>query len=84
MSGIACRSCGCRDLRVKRTEPAAGDRIRRVRFCRNCGRQQVTYEANAGEQSADLQLSDLTPSQREGLVSQIMRALGIPAGGRRL
>lgn len=82
--GIACRSCGCQDMRVKRTQPASNDRIRRVRVCRNCARQQVTYEASAGEQSDDLQLSDLTPSQREGIVSAIMRAVGITAIGRHL
>jgi len=42
--GLVCRECGCRDFRVTHTYPAAGDRVRRRRVCRNCGAVRVTFE----------------------------------------
>ena len=46
--GIACPSCGCRDLRVWRTRPLSDGRIRRERKCRNCGRLVLTTERVIG------------------------------------
>ena len=42
--GIACPKCGCRDLRVRHTRKLPGDRIRRYRSCRHCGRHITTVE----------------------------------------
>ena len=41
--GIACRACGCRDLRVQTTRRQDGQ-IRRYRVCRNCGEHRSTIE----------------------------------------
>ena len=46
--GILCPDCGCRDLRVLRTERQPGGRIMRRRACRHCGRRVTTYERPAG------------------------------------
>ena len=45
--GIACRKCGCRDLRVYYTRPAGQSQIKRVKLCRHCGTRVVTYEREA-------------------------------------
>lgn len=42
--GLECSRCGCRHFFVVYTRPASGNRIRRVRECRHCGRRIVTYE----------------------------------------
>jgi len=42
-AGIACRRCGCRDLRVLYTR-RQGERIMRRRACRHCGERTTTYE----------------------------------------
>lgn len=47
--GLRCPTCHCRDLRVYRTVRLRGDRIRRVRICRHCGRRMVTTERRTGE-----------------------------------
>ena len=75
--GIVCRSCGCRHHYTVRTQPASGNRIRRIRKCRNCQRQQVTYETAAFDPVDELALTDLTPKQREGVVAAILRAMRI-------
>lgn len=41
--GLRCPRCGCPDLRVTHTRPAAG-RVRRYRRCRHCGRVVSTLE----------------------------------------
>jgi len=41
--GIKCPDCHCRDFRVYDTTPKGGA-IRRVRVCRHCGREVVTWE----------------------------------------
>jgi len=41
--GIACRECGCRDLRVETTRRQDG-LILRYRKCRNCGAHRATIE----------------------------------------
>jgi len=46
--GIACPTCGCRHLSVYRTRPLPGERIRRERKCRNCGRLVLTTERVVG------------------------------------
>jgi hypothetical protein len=43
-SGLTCRKCGCRDLRVSYTHDKPGSR-QRVRFCRYCGNKIVTLES---------------------------------------
>lgn len=42
--GIACRNCGCRDLRVLRTWKTVSGKIGRRRECRHCGRRMTTFE----------------------------------------
>jgi transcriptional regulator NrdR family protein len=42
-TGIACKQCGCRDLRVRHTRRFSHF-IRRYRVCRNCGKVRVTVE----------------------------------------
>lgn len=76
--GLRCNNCGCPDLRVTRTRPHAGERIMRVRICRNCGRQKVTYEASAGAEMPDTALLDnLSPEARETLRVRLFRFLGL-------
>lgn len=41
--GIACPKCGCRDWRVRNTQPTT-DSIRRYRVCRHCGHTRRTVE----------------------------------------
>ena len=48
LQGIACRRCGCRDLRVVYTRRRRTGILRR-RQCRWCGHRVVTYEREAGE-----------------------------------
>ena len=42
-AGLGCGKCGCRDLRVVKTEKV-GKFIRRRRVCRNCGKVKYTRE----------------------------------------
>lgn len=42
--GLACRNCGCRDLRVYYTRPKENGIVLRVRICRNCGLKKTTME----------------------------------------
>ena len=42
--GLVCSRCGCRHFFVLYTRPARGDRIRRRKECRHCGRQITTFE----------------------------------------
>lgn len=46
--GFSCRKCGCRDLRVYRTERLREGRVRRIRYCRNCGTRKTTVEKELG------------------------------------
>lgn len=48
VKGLACRHCGCRDLRVVYTRPKPGGRIMRRRECRHCGRRVTTWESSSG------------------------------------
>ncbi len=41
--GIACPKCGCRDWRVRNTQPIT-EGIRRYRICRHCGHTRRTVE----------------------------------------
>jgi transcriptional regulator NrdR family protein len=43
--GLACGRCGCRHFRTTHTEPLRDGRIRRRKFCRNCGKRLVTFES---------------------------------------
>ena len=42
-AGLACGKCGCRDLRVTKTEKV-GRFVRRRRECRHCGKAVYTRE----------------------------------------
>ena len=42
--GIRCPNCWCRDLRTTHTRPIPGNRIRRYRRCRHCGKKVVSTE----------------------------------------
>jgi transcriptional regulator NrdR family protein len=46
---MACRSCGCRDLRVVWTYRAVDGSIRRRRRCRHCGTESTTVERTLGD-----------------------------------
>lgn len=41
--GLACTKCGCRHLPVKYSR-RVGTMMRRVRTCRNCGKDVTTHE----------------------------------------
>jgi transcriptional regulator NrdR family protein len=41
--GVACKKCGCVDMRVIWTRPY-GKGIRRLRACRHCGDKTTTVE----------------------------------------
>ena len=43
-NGIRCAVCGCRHFEVIETRPVFGNRIRRRRECRHCGRRITTME----------------------------------------
>jgi transcriptional regulator NrdR family protein len=43
-SGLCCRDCGCRELRVIYVRRAVGGRTMRRRECRHCGKRVTTYE----------------------------------------
>ena len=43
--GLRCKGCGCAHLPVLYTRPHPGNRIKRVRTCRHCGRRLTTYES---------------------------------------
>lgn len=45
-----CRSCGCQHLPVSRTY-YRNKRVCRERYCRNCGRRMITYEAEPGKEA---------------------------------
>jgi hypothetical protein len=47
---LACRSCGCADLRVVWTYRAVDRTIRRRRRCRHCGTETTTIERTLGEE----------------------------------
>lgn len=47
-TGLVCANCGCQHFLVERTEHLAGGRIRRHRYCRNCGRRKTTIEYAPG------------------------------------
>lgn len=51
--GIKCPECHCADLRVGWTEPV-GTRIKRHRFCRNCGHGPIVTWEETAETSTDL------------------------------
>ena len=74
--GIVCRKCGCRHHYVRRTRPIDENKIMRLRECRNCGQQQITYEYPAGENHSP-EIDDLTPAQRETIVQRIMGLFGV-------
>lgn len=42
--GLACRRCGCRDLRVYYTRKQRNGQVLRRRYCRNCGERVFTVE----------------------------------------
>lgn len=42
--GVRCPRCNCADLRVRRTMPATGGKIKRYRACRHCGTRVITVE----------------------------------------
>lgn len=42
--GLVCPACGCRHFLVVETRATWGNRIRRLRECRSCGRRLSTYE----------------------------------------
>ncbi|HOK96389.1 MAG TPA: hypothetical protein PK052_06780 [Anaerohalosphaeraceae bacterium] len=42
--GLRCPSCGCTHFYTIDSRPIVGNRIRRRRICRNCGRQVRTIE----------------------------------------
>ncbi len=44
-SGLRCRDCGCRELRVIYMRKAPLGRVRRRRECRHCGKRTTTYES---------------------------------------
>jgi transcriptional regulator NrdR family protein len=44
-SGLCCRDCGCRELRVIYMRKAPLGRVRRRRECRHCGKRTTTYES---------------------------------------
>jgi hypothetical protein len=46
--GIACRTCGCRDLRTLETRQLAGGKIFRRKACRHCGAKLTTHEKGYG------------------------------------
>lgn len=43
-AGLVCPRCRCTDLRTTNTVPLPGNRIRRYKACRNCGRRLVSIE----------------------------------------
>lgn len=43
-SGLCCRACGSRELRVIYTRNAPLKRVMRRRECRRCGKRTTTYE----------------------------------------
>ena len=43
-SGLSCRACGSRELRVIYTRNAPMKRVMRRRECRRCGARSTTYE----------------------------------------
>jgi len=47
--GFRCRKCGCADLRVRRTVRLPNGRVRRYRYCRNCGTPKTTIEVSVGD-----------------------------------
>jgi len=74
--GIRCRGCGCGHFSVVKTTRAPRNRVMRKRECRHCGQILVTYEAAAGEQLGG-ELDELTPKQRESLLTRVMQLLGL-------
>lgn len=42
--GIRCPNCGCRHFYTEKTIPVHGNRRRRYKNCRNCGRRVRTLE----------------------------------------
>lgn len=46
-TGLSCKGCGCRDLRVVDSRPGRGDSIVRTRECRHCCRRLHTRETAA-------------------------------------
>ena len=75
--GIRCPNCGCAHHYTIRTRPAPRNRIMRIRKCRNCGRQLITYEAAAGVAIDEMHPDDLNPSQREGWITRLMELAGL-------
>lgn len=51
--GIACRRCGCRDLRVVYTRPQRDGSILRLRRCRHCGNRFPTFERTGAPPAPD-------------------------------
>ena len=47
--GVVCAKCGCRHFEVRNTEPILGDKIRRYRVCRHCGKVITTIETALGK-----------------------------------
>lgn len=48
VKGLVCSNCGCTDFRVWMTRPGPNNSVRRVRYCRHCGRQIYTKETIVG------------------------------------
>jgi len=44
-AGLRCPRCNCADLRVTKTMPLPGNRIRRYRTCRHCHKNLVSVES---------------------------------------
>lgn len=44
-TGIRCPNCNCPRSTVYNTLPTYGNRRRRIRICRNCGKRFSTFES---------------------------------------